>query len=316
MTVVPFRQPDRDPVTIDEYVEYLYGEGLAVKTIRTYSRLIERSMVFLATERNTTIEDAGAYDIVELAQIVPQNRSTLTQLRSALAHFWYMTGRARPPVKAIRIPRKGEMVSRALSEADAAKLVEVATDRHPDGTAVMIGLYLALRVGEIVRVRWDRFDERMEWYTVENIKGGAVDRLPVHPALRSHLQTVRAATKVLNLAAGVYVFPGRGSRDHITEATAWNYVGDLAVEAGIGRIHTHRLRHTALTVANDTTGDLRAVSKFARHSRIETTMGYTRSTPAALEKVMGSLDYTNVPEDDPVEEKKQSGPRWGPARSG
>jgi hypothetical protein len=81
-------------------------------------------------------------------------------------------------------------------------------------------------------------------------------------------------------------------------------VKDLAEEAGVGKIHTHRLRHTALTVANDATGDLRAVSKFARHRRIETTMTYTRTTETALSKVMESLDYGAG--DDPPEPDEES----------
>ena len=61
----------------------------------------------------------------------------------------------------------------------------------------------------------------------------------------------------------------------------------MAEEAAIGRIHTHRLRHSALTTAIDATEDLPAVCKFARRARIETTMRYTRST-------------TSAPEGDPV----------------
>lgn len=290
---------DDERDTLDIYTEYLYGEGLSPKTIRVYTRIIKRTIGWLAEYRQTTIDDAGAYDVVELARMIPQSRSSLTQLRASLAHYWTMTGRARPPLKAIRLPDKGEMVSRALSEEEARAIVTVAMDHHPEGTAVMLGLYLALRVGEIARVRWDGFDEAMEWYSVTNIKGGAVDRLPVHPALREHLLTVRKAYAVLGGRVDVWMFPGLRSRDFVTETTIWNYVREVAAEAGVENIHTHRLRHTALTVANDTTGDLRAVSKFARHRRVETTMAYTRSTAQALTKVMESLDYGAG--DDPLE---------------
>jgi site-specific recombinase XerD len=291
MTVVPLRVVEGGD-SLDAYTEYLYGQGLSPKTIRIYVRLVTRAMIWLAAERSTTVDDAGAYDIVELARLVPQNRSSLAQLRSALRHYWEMTGRYRPPVKAIRVPRKGDPVSRALTEEEAHKLVEVAKEWHPNGTATLLGLYLALRVGEIARARWDRFDDAMEWYTVQNIKGGAADRLPVHPELREHLTGARRALRMIRRDSSVFVFPGSAGREHVTEATVWGWVKDLAEEAGVGKIHTHRLRHTALTVANDATGDLRAVSKFARHRRIETTMTYTRTTAAALGKVMESLDYS------------------------
>ena len=54
---------------------------------------------------------------------------------------------------------------------------------------------------------------------------------------------------------------------------------------------THRLRHTALTVANDTLGDLRAVQTFARHASPAQTAGYTRTRADRLRDVSDSLDY-------------------------
>ena len=53
----------------------------------------------------------------------------------------------------------------------------------------------------------------------------------------------------------------------------------------------HRLRHTALATANDRLGDLRAVSLFARHARVETTMIYTRTTARKLRQVVSALEY-------------------------
>ncbi len=310
MNVVPLRQPYPEISALDRFTEYLYGQGLSPKTIRIYTRLFIRAGEWLEAKRDTTIDEAGPYDIVELARMIPGNRSSLSQLRATLAHYWNMTGRPRPPVKALRVPRKAEPISRALTPEEAGKLVGAAVNRHPEGTATLIGLYLALRVGEIARFQWTGLDEKMEWYRVQNIKGAAADSLPVHPELRAHLAWVRSSKYIRRNSDSVWVFPGYRGRDHVTEATVWGWVKDLSEDAGIGRIHTHRLRHTALTVANDSTGDLRAVSKFARHRRVETTMSYTRTTASALERVMTALDYTTAEVPDEV------GPRWGPARSG
>ncbi|KKK59417.1 hypothetical protein LCGC14_3034590, partial [marine sediment metagenome] len=65
----------------------------------------------------------------------------------------------------------------------------------------------------------------------------------------------------------------------------------VASEAGIHEFTTHQLRHTALTTANDTMGDLRAVQTFARHKKPETTAGYTRTKQTRLREVSDSLDY-------------------------
>jgi hypothetical protein len=46
-----------------------------------------------------------------------------------------------------------------------------------------------------------------------------------------------------------------------------------------------------LTTALDNTGNLRSVMEFARHSRPQTTAGYTRTTKAQLVEVMEALEY-------------------------
>ena len=62
------------------------------------------------------------------------------------------------------------------------------------------------------------------------------------------------------------------------------------------------LRHTCLTVANDTTHDLRAVQEFARHSDPDTTSGYTRVTGDRLSSIGNAvLEVLSGPELPPAE---------------
>jgi integrase len=68
------------------------------------------------------------------------------------------------------------------------------------------------------------------------------------------------------------------------------WVRDVGLEAGVP-VRTHLLRHTALAEANDRSGNLRAVQDLARHSRPETTAGYTRTTAARLKSVVAMIDY-------------------------
>jgi integrase len=51
------------------------------------------------------------------------------------------------------------------------------------------------------------------------------------------------------------------------------------------------LRHTALAEANDRSRDLRTVQEIARHSRPETTAGYTRTTSRRMAAVVAMIDY-------------------------
>ncbi len=144
-----------------------------------------------------------------------------------------------------------------------------------------MGLYLALRREEIASARWDRLQDG--WYTVQG-KFDVVASLPVHPKL---VQQLEAAPR----NGSAFVFPGSQGRSHTHPGTVWLWIRKVAEKAGVGLVSPHQLRHTALATANDNTGDLRAVSVFARHKRIETTVGYTRTTARKLQAVVDALDY-------------------------
>lgn len=88
-----------------------------------------------------------------------------------------------------------------------------------------------------------------------------------------------------------FVFPGRFPGRPISPATVWAWTKQVGEAAGIPELEPHELRHTALTTANDSLGDLRAVQTFARHSDPATTAIYTRTRKQRLRDVSESLDY-------------------------
>src|SRR5690606_11570571 len=124
------------------------------------------------------------------------------------------------PLKAIRVPPKPTPRWRGLEPDEAARFVKAAKGWHPQGTAVLFGMYLALRREEIAIARWDRFDEFDTWYTVTG-KGDRTDSLPVHPMLRDQLAAVRMMVK------GEWVFPGSRGRAHVTPMTISNWVDEV-----------------------------------------------------------------------------------------
>jgi integrase len=147
------------------------------------------------------------------------------------------------------------------------------------GLAVALGLYQALRRTEIAELRWDCFEDG--WLTLTG-KGGVTANLPVHPVVAELLER--------HDRSGPWLFPGRFGGP-VTPATIWQWIRDLADEAGIVGMTTHRLRHTALATANDATGDLRSVQAFARHADPRVTAGYTRASRRRLQAVVASIDY-------------------------
>ena len=266
---------------LDAYTSHLYGLGLAPHSIRIYIRHLRRAIDGMAAA-GTTLETATPEEIALYAATVPNSNSSRRQLRTTLKHYWTMTGRIDPPARAVRVPPKPRGICRAIEPDDARILVKTSLGWHPNGLAVLFGLYMALRAGEIASARWDRFDPDFEWYTVLG-KGDVTATLPVHPILRGELEGHQSAY--------VYLFPGSRRRAHVTPTTVWQWTRDVGTEVGLNHLHTHQLRHTALATANDATGDLRATQSFARHARPETTAIYTRTTATRLRAVVDALDY-------------------------
>ena len=217
-----------------------------------------------------------------MAAQMSDTHSLRGQLRCSLKHYYEWQDRMNAPLRAVRVPPQPQMVNKALEVEEAKALVETARGWWPEGTAVLFGMYLALRREEIAKAEWERFDEDMDWYTVTG-KNSKTATLPVHPALADELASRRGSG---------YVFPGRpGVRDHVSPVTVWAWTSQVAKAAGLGHVRTHQLRHTSLTTALDNTENLRAVMEFARHERPQTTAGYTRTTKEQLRRVSDALDF-------------------------
>ena len=270
--------PGDRPATFEEY---LVSIGRATNTVRAYVYRLARAEADLAG-LGTTLLSANAFQLSAMSEATPNTHSFRGQLRCTLKHYYEWQDRNDAPLRAIRVPPQPDMVCRAVEVEEAAALVETAKGWHPQGLAVLFGMYLALRREEIAKAEWERFDEDMEWYTVTG-KFDKTATIPVHPVLADELAPHRGTG---------YVFPGRKNvRDHVSPATVWNWTRIVGREAGIENLSTHQLRHTSLTTAHDNTGNLRSVMKFARHKRPQTTAGYTRTTKTQLQAVMEALDY-------------------------
>jgi integrase/recombinase XerD len=261
------------------YAEYLVSIGLSTNTVRNYVWRLDKAEKLLA-ELGATLLTADAFQLAAMASSMSDTHSLRGQLRCSLKHYYNWQDRMNAPLRAVRVPPQPAMVNKALDVGDAKRLVEIARGWWPEGAAVLFGMYLALRREEIATAEWERFDEGLEWYTVTG-KNSKTATLPVHPALAGELAPRRGEG---------FIFPGRFG-DHVCPATIWTWSKKVARAAGIETFTTHQLRHTSLTTANDNTGNLRSVQQFARHTKPQTTAGYTRVTKAQLVEVMEALDF-------------------------
>lgn len=261
----------------------LEAEGLAPRTVSSYVRVLVAAEAW-CEERCVDLRTAAPADVRAWAEaMVPFTTSSRRMARNALGHYWRIHRRSDPPLYAVRVPRKARAVCRALEIDEASRMAKAARARmDAPGLAALLALYLALRRFEIAKLRWDDF-EADGWLRIVGKRDQSA-MLPVHPVIH---ETIAA----IGRSDAEWVFPGRKAGSHVTPATVWNWVREVAADAGVENITTHRLRHTALATANDATGDLRAVQGFARHASPETTAIYTRATAKRLTAVMEALDY-------------------------
>jgi integrase len=263
----------------------LLGLGLAPRSVNLYTGAIQTAERWFAAQ-GWHLTTATADQVAAYLEAKPNTFASRNLLRAAFKHYWELTGRRNPPLRAVRVPPKPAMVCRALDEEDARRLARAAQDRHDrHGLAVILGLYQGMRREEIATARWDAVRED-GWLEITG-KGSKRRTIPLHPVAVAALSEVLAQTPPPH----EWVFPGRWG-DHCTPATIWDWCRRLAAEAGVSQaVWTHRLRHTALATQNDATGDLRTVQAFAGHSRPEVTSGYTRATSRRLLAAVAALDY-------------------------
>lgn len=262
------------------YRDHLLGEGLAPKTVTEYVRKMKRVEEW-CHGHGTHPASMTATHVEQLAKAFPHTLSTLGQLRSALKYYWEMLGRDRAPYKAILLPREEDRPPQPLEPDEYRAMIKVSKGWYPEGTAVILGLFLGLRREAISQVRWDGFDRDYEWYRFQT-KNRKIFTRPVHPFLRGEL---------LPHASGYpWLFPGRGSKPHVSGATINLWVDRVSQAAGIGHINPHRLRHTCATEMNDNGPGIEYTAEFLGHVKLSTTRRYTRLKQARLVEAMHALD--------------------------
>lgn len=268
----------------DAFEAYLLTIGLADSTVRVYKALWVRWARW-ATDRGVDPLNPTAVAVREWSRHLPGTASVLHQARAVISHA--CAWQQQPSLSAVvRVPRPAAGTSRALEPAAAAKLAATAEQSGAAGTAVLVALYTAARRAEVAGLAWRDVD--LEGCTITLVRPKTRDRhtLPLHPELHRRL----AAEHV---PGEHWVFPGRWG-GHVSPSTVWSWVLAVAEQAGIGRVTPHQLRHTALTDANDATGDLRAVQQLAGHASPTVTARYTRASLRRLQAAVAALDYSGT----------------------
>jgi site-specific recombinase XerD len=163
-----------------------------------------------------------------------------------------------------------DQVQRLLAACDASTVVG-----NRDLAILTLLLRLGLRRDEIAKLGLDDIDWRAGTIRVRG-KGNRHERLPLPPdvgrRLAEYLRHARPGD-----AQGRTVFVRHFAPHHALGASRVSgIVADAARRAGLGRIHAHRLRHTAATELLRAGASLPEIGQILRHRRAETTAIYAK----------------------------------------
>ena len=134
---------------------------------------------------------------------------------------------------------------------------------------------LGMRSGEVAKLQLDDIDWRVGEIIVRG-KGSSIERIPLPPdvgrAVAEYLRRGRPAS-----AQGRTVFVRiKAPHRHLSSCGVSSVVADAAKRAGLGRIHAHRLRHTAAMQMLRAGASLPEIGQLLRHRRALTTAIYAK----------------------------------------
>jgi type 1 fimbriae regulatory protein FimE len=165
-----------------------------------------------------------------------------------------------------------------LTPSEVERLIKAAEGSgrhgHRDATMILIAYRHALRVGELVSLRWDQFDLTQGLFHVRRLKNGNPSTHPLHgPELRALRRLQR------DYPDSPYLFSGE-RKGPMTDSGVRKIVARAGEVSGLGfPVHPHMLRHAAgYKLANDGQ-DTRAIQCYLGHRNITHTVRYTELSP-------------------------------------
>ena len=163
-----------------------------------------------------------------------------------------------------------DQVRRLLAACDADTAVGCR-----DLAILTLLVRLGLRRGEVAGLGLDDIDWRAGTIIVRG-KGNCHERLPLPPDVGRRLAEYLATPGRRTPKGGPC---SSGTSRPITRSGASRVSGivaDAARRAGLGRVHAHRLRHTAATELLRAGASLPEIGQLLRHRRAETTAIYAK----------------------------------------
>ena len=175
-------------------------------------------------------------------------------------------------------PRKPRNVDRRdreyLSPLEVDQLIRAARQSghygHRDATMILLAHRHALRVSELVNLRWSQIDLKQELIHVHRLKKGIAS---THPLFGPELRALRQLRRIHPETDYVFLSERKAPMTDSAFRKIMTRVGQYA-KLGMP-IHPHMLRHsTGFKLANDG-HDTRSIQHYMGHKNIQHTVHYT-----------------------------------------
>jgi len=181
-------------------------------------------------------------------------------------------GKVAPPR---RFANRERRTREHLTAQEVDKLINAASRvgryGHRDATLVLIAYRHALRVSELVALRWDQVDLEQGLLHVTRLKGGTAS---THPLRGPEIRAFRRLRRDYPDSASYVFTTERGGP--LTDSGVRKIVARAGDEAQLGfPVHPHMLRHACgFKLANEG-HDTRAIQAYLGHRNIQHTVRYT-----------------------------------------
>ena len=277
---------DRQMITM--FLNAMRAEkGLAANTIAAYDR--DLTSAGLALSPKTNLINANANDLRQVLKHWAGDLTAKTVARklSALRQFMIFLVaegiRGDDPTQYLDAPKQPKSLPKSLGEQEVAALLTTAgQDQSPQGVMIMAMLELlygaGLRVSEMTQLEAAVFNRRNDHITIRG-KGGK-DRVVMltHAALDAVEAWLHIRDQNPDGVTTRFLFPSPKTPDQpINRVEVYGLIRQLGVDAGVGAVTPHMLRHSFATHMINRGADLRSLQVLLGHADISTTEIYTKT---------------------------------------
>jgi site-specific recombinase XerD len=286
-------------VALERYRRYLIVErAVAIATANDYVHSVRPFLAGRVSPDGTalTLGHLSAADVIAfvMSRCAEQGRGgaprTARTLRSFL-RFLHVDG----VIEKSLVSAVPSIAGRRLStlpkglEPDQVRRLLVSCGDSPqssfrDIAIVTMLVRLGLRAIEIARLQLDDIDWRAGEIVVRG-KGNCTERLPLPSDVGDAVATYLQRGRPISVQERVLFARIKAPHRAMSSGAVSSAVAEAATRAGIGRVHAHRLRHTAATETLRAGASLMEVGQLLRHRHVVTTAIYAKVNREALRMI-------------------------------